>query len=110
MKKWKELKEEVLQNFNYEEVIKVMGFLNWTWSASLEGEDYIPNKERIQLSLSERCDNAIEGIKELEIGNTYYASSGGLKVTASTWYEDGKVVKHLECEFVVTSWEAQSDT
>lgn len=92
--------ESILENFDFEEVRKVMNFLNWTW----HNEDETPSTYKLINSAKRRLEEVYE-ISMREDRNCSI-SSGGLK--ASTIWDEGQVV-FLELEFVLTSWDESID-
>ena len=91
--------ENILENFDFEKVRKVMDFLNWTWA-----DNEVPSTYKLINSAKKRLEEAYT-LSERENRNCSI-SSGGLK--ASTIWDEGQVV-FLELEFVLTSWDESID-
>ena len=90
----------ILENFDFDKVRKVMDFLNWTW----HNEDETPSTYTLINSAKRRLEEVYE-ISMREDRNCSI-SSGGLK--ASTIWDKGQVVC-LELDFVLASWEESID-
>jgi len=85
MKSNEEKIEEILENFNFEKVHKVMTFLNWTWSG-----------EKVPTSYHLR-DEARRLLNEIIKRPEPYIETGGFRAE-----KDGKTLRLI---FVLSEWE-----
>jgi len=104
-KKEKELIDEVLKEFNFDNCKLIMEYLHWTWGFN----NVSPSINELKESARERIENAIDGIKKSKdhsYHSPYSSSSGGLKATV---YKNryGRIV-NLELEFVLEDWNSES--
>lgn len=97
--------ENILENFDFEKVRKVMEFLNWTWATTPEPNS-VPTTYQLIKSSKERLENAYKcALKEKE---NYYSSSGGFEAFAE-YNDKTKKVDYLELKFILTDWAEQAD-
>ena len=86
--KQQELIDDIMDNFDFEKVHKVMTFLNWKW-AMLDGYA-IP-------SISDIRSRARDRLKTVLLEKYGYCESGGL---VARKYDDGTI----SLEFKIESW------
>ena len=86
--------ENIIENFNFVKVHKVMESLDWVYS----GEEEPPTVGRLVLSMQETLDTIW---KMLDTRNNYKISSGGFFYFGEV-FEDKK---YIEVVFAVTSWD-----
>lgn len=85
-KKFQELIDDVMDNFNFHKVHKVMKFLNWTWGFSANGVPEIYElKETARRLLNECLYDLIQHGED-----TWNISTGGFCVRATN-YKDAEV-------------------
>lgn len=89
---------KVISNFDFEKVVKVMNFLNWTWVTS-NTESGIPSIGELVVSAHELLSQAYDGVLKAE--KTFFTATGGFKASA-TKYDDGEIV--LELEFIISNF------
>lgn len=80
MKNTKNLKKEVLDNFDFERVHKVMELLEWTW-VTKKKEHKIPSVKKMKKHAGELIDNALKGLKKSGL-EQYSISTGGFEACA----------------------------
>ena len=84
----------ILNNFNFHRVHKIMKMLNWKWYIKDSGETRIPYESEIRTAASEILMNLLE---QKESGKKdYIISSGGLKGVL----DDGD----FGLEFILEDW------
>ena len=86
--------EEIIENFNWDKVHKVMQHLNWEWgfNPKVPTLDEVKDKARELLKVCfDRC----------ETDSKYTTGTGGLEATVIS--ENG--LKTAELKFVLTEWE-----
>lgn len=76
----KNLKKEVLDNFDFEKVHRVMVFLNWTWSTKKK-KDKIPSIKKMKKHADRLIEDTIKGIKKYG-DDSYSISEGGFEACA----------------------------
>ena len=91
--------EEILENFDFDIVKKVMEAVDWTYFDSEE----VPTTYRLIKTARERLEDAYN--MAIERKKDCNSSCGGFKVFAG-YVEEKETVTYLELNFVVTSWEA----
>ena len=107
-KKEQELVDEVFENFDFDEVHKVMKLMKWKW-VSHNGFE-IPSLERIKSSARARIEGAIECAKNSKRktkDTEFFSSSGGLK--ASAWKNSYGQITNIQLQFTLTEWQAGED-
>lgn len=88
--KQQELIDDIMDNFNFEKVHKVMTFLNWTWYNLETMKEYIPTIQEIRSSARDR-------LKTVLLEKYGYCESGGL---VARKYDDDTI----SLEFKIESW------
>lgn len=91
--------KQVLENFDFDKVHKVMEVLDWKWVGG-DTQDGVPSVYRLikkAEGLLKDCVNEIEHRNT----NTFVLSTGGFKATCVK-YDDGEIV--LELEFVLSDF------
>lgn len=92
--------EDIVDEFDFETVKKVMDFLDWQWFDCDEGIPRIGElRKKARLLLSEV---AIKVLLSNEIGAESNIATGGLRAVAHK-YEDDKV--YLKLSFELTEWD-----
>lgn len=94
----KELKKEVLDNFDFEKVHRVMEFLNWTWSTKKKKEK-IPSIKKMKKHAERLIEDAIKGLKK-HGADQYSIATGGFEAYAFYGEEGLEVV----LRFIVEEW------
>jgi hypothetical protein len=95
--------DNILENFNFQKCYDVMTILKWTWGFN----SYSPSIEDLKQSAVEKLQTAILGVKDKEVHEHYYVSSGGIKASAYKNRYNRVVMLHLE--FVLTEWDSDGD-
>lgn len=94
--------EDILDEFDFEKVQKVMEFLEWNWCDGVPRIGELRKKARYLLSQVHQ--NALAS----EPGDTHCVATGGFKARAVKDYlpDDGFNFKvYMELTFEVTSWD-----
>lgn len=94
----KDLKKEILNNFDFEKVHRVMEFLNWTWVTKKNGRK-IPSVKKMKKRASLLIDEALKSLKKSEV-TEYSAETGGFEAYAF-YGEEGL---EITLKFVVDEW------
>jgi hypothetical protein len=94
--------DNILENFNFQRCYDVMTVLKWSWVAV-----GIPSIDDLKQSAVEKLQTAILGVKDKEVREHYYVSSGGIKASAYKNRYNRVVMLHLE--FVLTEWDSDGD-
>lgn len=79
--------EEVIENFDFVKVHKVMESLNWTWANNKKSKNKIPSIKRMK----KRVRELYEDCKKSKLD---CCSSGGYEV--SIWKEDGEEIINVK--------------
>jgi hypothetical protein len=87
--------EDLLDEFDFDKVKKVMDFLEWNYFDSPDKEVSIGELRRMARRLLEYGFNA-------DPSPEYYTASGGFEVTRYMY--PGDTTKYLTLKFVVTEW------
>ncbi len=107
-KREQELINEVFENFDFNEVHKVMKLMNWKW---VSYDTYkVPSLEKIKKSAQTRIENAIEVAKQNKYKHReveYFSSSGGIK--ASVWKNIYGQITNIQLQFILSEWQAGED-
>jgi len=97
--------EEIIANFDFEKVHKVMTLLNWEWRNEGVPPPY-KIIEEARRHLRQAAEYRIDS--KLHHETACSSSSGGLKATA--YCCDNRVnIEYLQLEFILTEWDAQYD-
>jgi hypothetical protein len=94
--------DDILENFNFQKCHDVMTILKWSWATV-----GIPSIDDLKQSAVEKLQTAILGVKDKEVHEHYYVSSGGIKASAYKNRYNRVVMLHLE--FVLTEWDSDGD-
>ena len=104
--KFQSLIDEVMDNFDFHKVCKVMKFLNWRWATAEEGIPEIWELKREARRLLNEC--LYEIIKHGE--DTWSISTGGFSVHATNYKEaevdDDEFHLGLKLSFELEDWDA----
>jgi hypothetical protein len=92
-----ELIDEIMDNFDFDKVHKVMTFLNWTWWNAAEG---VPSTSELRQQARRLLRDAVD--KKSSI------STGGLWARYKEYPEDDYPVS-LELYFAVDHWDAYKE-
>jgi hypothetical protein len=95
MKTTDEMIQEILDNFDFEQMHKVMTFLNWKWYY-----DAVPTIEELKEIAKNLLNQTVKGINNFKGFNNLFCSSGGFRAIGK---KDGEVI-YLELLFECTSW------
>ncbi len=87
--------EDLLDEFDFGKVKKVMDFLEWTYHDSVDKEVSIGEIRRMARYLLENAYNA-------DLSPEYMTGSGGFEVTRYMY--PGDHTKYISLKFVVTEW------
>lgn len=79
--------EEVIENFDFVKVHKVMESLNWTWANNKKSKNKIPSIKRMKKRVRELYEDCKKGKVDC-------CSSGGYEV--SIWKEDGEEIINVK--------------
>jgi len=90
--------EDIVENFDYEKVHKVMKFLNWTWLDNPES----PSVGKMVLETSKELKDSYN--KCVENKSNYFCKSGGFCYNVF-WDSEKQEVDSIELQFQVDSWE-----
>ncbi len=90
---------KVLKNFNFEEVHKVMQYLDWQWVSS-NTDDQIPSIAEMVVLSNDLLNRAYDEVM-YKMESESNLETGGFKVNAAK-YSDGEIV--LTLQFVVTGF------
>ncbi len=95
-----DLIKEVIAQFDYQKVHKVMTDLNWTWYNS-QTETKVPSIGELVLSSLKLMNEAVNKLGYSE--GRMIVATGGFKATAIR-HDDGFIT--IDLEFVLTDWSA----
>jgi hypothetical protein len=87
--------EDLLDEFDFGKVKKVMDFLEWKYHDTLDGNVSIGELRRMARYLLETAYNA-------DSSTEYITGSGGFEVTRNMY--PGDTTKYIALKFVVTEW------
>ena len=87
--------EDLLDEFDFGKVKKVMDFLEWKYHGSAEGEISVGELRRMARYLLENAYHASPSPE-------YMTGSGGFEVTRNMY--PGDTTKYISLKFVVTEW------
>jgi len=93
------LVEEILENFDFERVKKVMDLLDWKYGDF----DETPSLFKLIKTAEERLDYSYKRAMERKEDCT--TSCGGFQAFAG-YNEEKETVSYLELQFVLTTWDA----
>jgi len=107
MKKYtqQEMIDQIIENFDFDKVVKVMYDLNWRWAGS---KDTPTRKELVQCA-TRNLHSAIEqatdpdNTEHADIG--WISGSGGFQ--AQAWRTKKWNLAKLKLEFVISEWESE---
>lgn len=107
-KKWKDLKNECIENFDFDKVFDVMRHLNWVW---FNTENGLPTEDELVSTLEYAMDSAIKQVKALKKSTTQpsfigFSGTGGFEAEAIEYTDDKS--RYLTVRFVVTDWQTNS--
>lgn len=92
--------EEILENFNFEKVKKVMDFLEWTWITS-KTETQIPNTYELMRNAERLLKDAYQdSLKNKRESNR---ATGGFR--ASSFWDEEREEVDLFLSFEIGSWD-----
>ena len=97
-----QLINEIIKNFDFSKVAKVMEFLDWKWRDSEEPPRIGELVLHSQKQLSEAFDKSCENKSNIETG------CGGFTVFAE-YNKETEFCDFLGLSFVLTSWEAYEE-
>jgi len=95
--------DDIIENFNFKRCHDVMKYLRWTWGFN----NFSPSIEELKRASIEKLERAAVGVKDKEVRDSYYISSGGIKATAFKNRYNRVVMLHLE--FVLCDWDSDGD-
>lgn len=96
--------ENILDNFDFDKVRKVMDFLKWEWVDIVGETSSVPSTYRIVCSARDRLEKAYEYAIENKENATF--SSSGFEAFAQ-YNKETNEVDYLELKFVLTSWDEE---
>ena len=97
-----QLVEQVLSNFDFDRVKKVMDFLKWEW-ASQDGEFKIPNTYELIKFAKKELWNILE--RSYKTKENLQTTCGGFRVEIE-WYNNEC---YLSLSFILTEWSEWSE-
>jgi len=95
----KELIQEVMQNFNFERVARVMQWLDWKWAVG----NKVPSEQELKSFVEKACEISYDNC--LEYSTIGHYVTGGFDIRAIM--EDDSTIS-LSVKFVLTEWDAYS--
>ena len=95
----KELIQEVMQNFNFERVARVMQWLDWKWPVG----NKVPSEQELKSFVEKACEISYD--RCLENSTIGHHIMGGFDIRAIM--EDDSTIS-LSVKFVLTEWDAYS--
>ena len=103
-----ELINEVLDNFDFDKVHKVMTFLDWKWVNCSEGTCEVPSISRMIRTVQRYLSQAYDGLaSNKHDSNEYMLGSGGFEIWAKRFPVGlDKPDILLTLNFNLASWEA----
>ena len=105
-RKFQELIDNIMDNFDFHKVHKVMKQLNWHWAFAEEG---IPREDELRKEARKLLNECLYAlIKNGE--DNWSIATGGFQVRATN-YRDGETISDgfhvgLKLEFVIEDWDA----
>jgi hypothetical protein len=97
--------DQIIENFDFDKVVKVMYDLNWRWAKS---KDTPTRKELVQCATSHlysAIEQATDPNNKEHVDIGWISGSGGFKATAFRTKKWNLAQLHLD--FVVTEWESE---
>lgn len=95
-----EIIEDILEQFDFKTVHKVMKDLDWEWYNS----DGVPTIKELKEAAKEKLYRAYFTCRE-QNKEEYFVASGGLKATCTRYETDfGNFAYNLSLEFVLKEW------
>src|ERR1700761_5530858 len=98
MKSWVDLKAEILENFDFSKVRKVMKTLDWKWERN--GIKAVPKKKELRQQATALMDRLIYDLSQDLTLSEKSVATGGFRVQG--WYEEG--IPNLSLAFEVDEW------
>lgn len=81
-----ELINEVLDNFDFEKVHKVMTFLDWKWFSYSESTMEVPSIAKLVRTAQQYLEMAYDGLEKIEHNeHSYMVGSGGFEAQAKRY-------------------------
>lgn len=96
-----EIYEEMISEFDFEKVHKVMTLLDWTW---VDSGKLPPTIERMKMTVRELFDQIYSSVNRDKRDHSVIAT-GGFQIT----YTECKSYNMYELEFVVENWRVRLD-
>jgi hypothetical protein len=94
--------DDIFENFNFQRCYDVMNVLKWTWASV-----GIPTIEDLKQNAVDKLKTSILRVKDKEVYEHYFISSGGIKASAYKNRYNRVVMLHLE--FILTDWDSDGD-
>lgn len=103
-----ELINEVLDNFDFEKVHKVMTFLDWKWTSLSDATNEVPSIAKLDRSAQQYLEMAYDGLAEASYeDNEYMVGSGGFEARAKRYHSGlDKPDILMTLSFNLAEWEA----
>jgi hypothetical protein len=95
--------DEILDNFDFEKVHRVMKLLNWEWMVSVGG---VPEIQDLKAEVRARLKEVYTNAKTLK-RETYLTYCGGLKVQYSSGKDEAGDWESFEVDFVLENWRTE---
>lgn len=97
-----EMRDSIMDNFEFSKVAAVMDFLGWEWATGNDiDRTYIPDESDIRRAARTLMDVVIE--KHISSGGrNQFIATGGFEVELNVCEEDG--IPDLSLKFVVSDW------
>lgn len=99
-----EQREEVLDNFDFEKVAKVMRYLDWTWAGNEEPPSVYQLIKQSTSMLNDAYISVMEMYKKGKKEAYMNIQTCGFSATASYYENQGLC---LNLEFVIASWKTE---
>lgn len=102
-----ELIDDVMDNFDFHKVRKVMKFLNWTWAFS---DNAVPEVHELRKEARRHLNRALSGV--LSGHSNYMTSSGGFTARAKRYDPEtsaDKPIIQLSLTFELENWDADTE-
>ena len=101
--------DEIMDEFNFAQVHKVMVALDWKWASS---KNYIPSMDELRIEaerlLRDAADVRLGMLQDEHWKSPITCSTGGF--SAAAWCDKDKTkIRRLELEFIISSWKSRID-
>ena len=101
--------DQIMDNFDFHKVHRVMKMLNWKWAHS-ESESGVPEEYELRNFARNELNRVLAGV--MDGHKEYQTSCGGFEAYAKRWsaeeLDDGKPCIQLILRFVVADWDVDT--